>query len=190
MKRIVLFASGSGSNVENIYNYFKTNKNVSIEAVLTNKKNALVLDRCHRLGLASICFNKVAFSETEVILKLLKSIDPDLIILAGFLWKVPENIIKAFPQKIINIHPALLPDYGGKGMYGNKVHEAVKKNKEEKTGISIHFVNEYYDKGALIKQIKTPISTEASIEEIANAVHLLEYEHYPKAIEELLFKGQ
>ena len=185
-KRIVLFASGSGSNVENIVRYFQTKPNVTIASVLTNKRDAKVIDRCNRLNICSLCFNKIAFHETDCILDLLKSINPDLIVLAGFLWKIPGNIIKAFPDRIINIHPALLPKYGGKGMYGDRVHKAVKENDETESGITIHYVNEYYDEGTIIHQAKTKISADDNAEDIAAKVHALEYEHFPKVIEQLL----
>ena len=183
MKRIVLFASGSGSNVENISQYFQDNAEVTIAAVLTNKSNAKVLERCNKLKISALYFNKTAFYETDCILDFLKTCNPDLIILAGFLWKIPDNMIKTFPNKIVNIHPALLPKYGGKGMH---VHNAIKQNKEKETGITIHFVNENYDEGAIIKQIKTKITPEDSAEDIANKVHQLEYEYFPKVIDTLL----
>ncbi|MBT8307522.1 MAG: phosphoribosylglycinamide formyltransferase [Maribacter sp.] len=185
-KRIVLFASGSGSNVENIVQYFQTKPNVTIASVLTNKRDAKVIDRCNRLNISSLWFNKIAFQETDCILDLLKGINPDLIVLAGFLWKIPEKIIKAFPNRIINIHPALLPKYGGKGMYGNRVHKAVKENHESESGITIHYVNENYDEGAIIHQAKTKISADDNADDIAAKVHALEYEHFPKVIEQLL----
>tara|TARA_R110002050_G_scaffold16719_1_gene50536 strand:- start:196843 stop:197409 length:567 start_codon:yes stop_codon:yes gene_type:complete len=186
MKRIVLFASGSGSNVENISQYFQDNAEVTIAAVLTNKSNAKVLERCNKLKISALYFNKTAFYETDCILDFLKTCNPDLIILAGFLWKIPDNMIKTFPNKIVNIHPALLPKYGGKGMYGMHVHNAIKQNKEKETGITIHFVNENYDEGGIIKQIKTKITPEDSVEDIAKKVHQLEYEYFPKVIDALL----
>jgi len=189
VKRIILLASGSGSNVENIYNYFKENETVAISCVLTNKRNAGVLDRCLRLGLPAIQFNKVSFKETNTVLHFLESQQPDLIVLAGFLLKIPENIITAFPNKIINIHPALLPKYGGKGMYGNHVHEAVKANNEKESGITIHYVNENYDEGAIVQQAKTAILKTDTVEQIAEKIHALEYEYFPKVIEKLLFKN-
>ncbi len=188
MKRIVLFASGSGSNVENIFNHLKNDKTIHIDLVLTNKRTAPVLERCQRLKIPAISFNKFAFSESETILELLKTLNPDLIVLAGFLWKIPANFVHTFPNRIINIHPALLPKYGGKGMYGMKVHEAVVENREKKTGISIHFVNEHYDEGSIIKQVETPIAPDATAEDIAKAVHQLEYEHFPIVIQDLLSK--
>lgn len=185
-KQIILFASGSGSNVENIIHYFQDKPNVTIAMVLTNKSNAKVLERCNRLHISALYFNKTAFKETDCVLDILKGANPDLIVLAGFLWKVPENIIKAFPNKIINIHPALLPKYGGKGMYGDRVHKAVKENGDDESGITIHYVNEHYDDGAIIHQEKTKIFSKDKAEDIAAKVHALEYEYFPKIIEQLL----
>ncbi|WP_299434309.1 phosphoribosylglycinamide formyltransferase [uncultured Maribacter sp.] len=189
MKNIVLFASGSGSNVENIVQYFQNNVNVTIACVLTNKRDAKVIDRCNRLKINCLYFNKNAFTKTDCVLKIIESHKPDLIVLAGFLWKIPSNLITNFPNKIVNIHPALLPKYGGKGMYGNNVHAAVKENNEPETGITIHFVNENYDEGAIIHQEKALLSPSDSIEEIASKVHKLEYEFFPKVIEKLLLEA-
>ena len=186
LKQIVLLASGSGSNVENIAGYFQSDPNITIAAVLTNKRDAKVLDRCNRLKINALYFNKQAFIESDCVLNILKSLTPDLIVLAGFLLKIPENLIKAFPNQIINIHPALLPKYGGKGMYGMHVHNAVKKNKDAETGITVHYVNENYDEGAIIHQAKIPVLPSDSAETIAEKVHLLEYEHFPKVIAKLL----
>ena len=187
-KKIILFASGSGSNVENIANYFKLRKDVTICCVLTNKSDAKVIERCNRLGINALFFNRQAFSKSNFILDMLRSLEPDLIVLAGFLWKIPEAITNAFPNKIINIHPALLPKYGGKGMYGMNVHNAVKEAKETETGITIHYVNAHYDEGAIIQQVKTVVNPKDSPEDIASKVHLLEYEFFPKVIDELLSK--
>lgn len=189
MKRIVLFASGSGTNVENIIQYFSENKQVEIVAVLTNRKDAKVLDRCARLKISALYFNRRAFMETDLISDFLNNLNLDLIVLAGFLWRIPKRLIDYFPDRIINIHPALLPKYGGKGMYGMRVHEAVKENSEPETGITIHYVNEHYDEGAIIMQVKTFVDAADTPEIIAQKVHELEYEHYPRVIEELLFKG-
>ena len=186
MKKIVLFASGSGSNVENIVQYFQDKPNVTIASVLTNKRDAKVLDRCNKLNISSLCFNKIAFQQTDCILDILICADPDLVVLAGFLWKIPEKIIRAFPNKIINIHPALLPKYGGKGMYGSNVHKAVKENDDTESGITIHYVNKNYDEGAIIHQVKTKILPDDNIDDIASKVHALEYEYFPKIIEQLL----
>lgn len=187
-KKIILFASGSGSNVENIANYFKLRKDVTICCVLTNKSDAKVIDRCNRLGINALFFNRQAFSKSNFILDMLRSLEPDLIVLAGFLWKIPEAITNTFPNKIINIHPALLPKYGGKGMYGMHVHNAVKEAKETETGITIHYVNAHYDEGTTIQQVKTVVNPKDSPEDIASKVHLLEYEFFPKVIDELLSK--
>ena len=184
-KKIVLFASGSGSNVENIARYFQDSPEISISAVLTNKKDAKVLERCDRLAINGLYFNRKAFY-SGCVLDILETISPDLIVLAGFLWKIPENIIRAFPNKIINIHPALLPNYGGKGMYGNKVHQAVKANGDTETGITIHYVNENYDEGAIIHQVKTAVVPEDDVEQIVKKIHALEYEHFPRVIAKLL----
>lgn len=186
MKNIVLFASGSGSNVENIVRYFQDRPDVSIACVLTNKRDAQVLDRCNKLKISGLYFNRNAFFKTDCILHILQTFNPDLIVLAGFLLKIPENLLLNFPNKIINIHPSLLPKYGGKGMYGSKVHQAVKENNDIETGITIHYVNENYDEGAIIHQAKTVISPLDSVEVIAEKVHILEYEHFPKVIENLL----
>jgi len=186
MKRIVIFASGSGTNAENIIQYFNKQENVSVALIVSNKKNAKVLERANNHNIPCFYFNKALFQETNYINNLLKTVNPDLIVLAGFLWKFPENIIKDFPNKIINIHPALLPKYGGKGMYGQHVHEAVVKNKEKESGITIHYVNEHYDEGAIIFQAQTTIVASDTPESVAKKIHALEYEHFPLVIEQLL----
>jgi len=188
MKRIIVLASGSGSNAENIISFFKKKDSIKICAVLTNKKTAAVLERCERLETPAFYFNKTAFSDSDAVIRLLKALNPDLIVLAGFLWKIPASLIKAFPNNIINIHPALLPKYGGKGMYGAKVHQAVKDNSESETGVTIHYVNENYDEGAIIFQAKTTVTPSDDANSIAKKVHQLEYEHFPKVIEKLLLK--
>ena len=185
-KRIVLFASGSGSNVENIVRYFRDRPDITIAMVLTNKSDAKVLERCNNLNISALYFNRTAFSKSDGVLDILKGLKPDLIVLAGFLLKIPKNLIDYFPNKIINIHPALLPKYGGKGMYGKHVHRAVKKQGEKETGITIHYVNKNYDEGAIIYQAKTALSEEDTVETIAQKVHALEYEHFPRVIERLL----
>ena len=186
MKRVVIFASGSGSNAENLIKFFHNSDNASVVQVLTNNPHAKVLDRCKKLKVSALSFNKIAFTQTEDVLNILKASQPDLIILAGFLWKFPENILKAFPNKVINIHPALLPKYGGKGMYGMHVHEAVVNNKETETGITIHYVNENYDEGAIIFQAKCDVLTTDTAEDVASKIHELEMEHFPKVVDDLL----
>ena len=187
MKHIVIFASGSGTNAENIIKFFHNRENASVILVLTNNRHAKVLDRCKKLNTNALNFNRIAFSKSKDVLNILKSLKPDLIVLAGFLWKIPEFIITEFPNKIINIHPALLPKYGGKGMYGMHVHEAVVNNKEKESGITIHYVNENYDEGTTIFQAKCPVEPSDTSEDVAKKIHLLEMEHFPKVIEHLLF---
>lgn len=186
MKNIVIFASGSGTNAENIVRYFKDNKNINVALILSNKKNAGVLDRADQHHINALYFNRTALYRSAVILDLLKTIKPDLIVLAGFLWKFPQNILEAFPDKVINIHPALLPKYGGKGMYGMHVHKTIVENGEKESGITIHYVNENYDEGAVIFQATTAISPSDAPEDVARKVHELEYEHFPKVIGKLL----
>lgn len=188
MKRIIIFASGSGSNAENIIKHFETTKTAVVSKVLSNNAKAKIFDRCKRLNISCLHFNRDQFSKTDEILDLLKQ-EADYIILAGFLWKVPSKITDAFPNKIINIHPALLPKYGGKGMYGMHVHKAIKENKEDETGITIHFVNEKYDDGATIFQAKTSISSDDTSEKIAEKVHELEYKHFPEVIEKVILEN-
>ena len=185
MKRIVIFASGSGTNAENIIRIFNQNKTAKVTQVLCNNEHAKVIDRCKLLKISCLCFNKNDFLKKDTILNLLKE-TADYIVLAGFLWKIPENIVAAFPNKIINIHPALLPKYGGKGMYGINIHRAVKENKETETGITIHYVNENYDEGAIIFQAKTTLLEEDTPEIIAEKIHILEQRFFPKIIEDVI----
>jgi phosphoribosylglycinamide formyltransferase-1 len=186
MTRIAIFASGSGSNAENIANYFSSNEKVEVNLILTNNSGAFVLERAKKLGIKTIIFEKQQFSKTDEILQVLAKNDINLIVLAGFLLKIPENLIKAFPNKIINIHPALLPKFGGKGMYGDKVHQAVIEAGELESGISIHYVNEHYDEGEIIFQAKCEVAVTDTYEDVATKVHDLEYEHFPKVIESLI----
>ncbi|TXE08271.1 phosphoribosylglycinamide formyltransferase [Gelidibacter salicanalis] len=188
MKRIVIFASGSGTNAENLIKYFHNRETGSVIQVLTNNPYAKVLDRCKALKVSALSFNRIAFNLTDDVLNILKASQPDLIVLAGFLWKFPDFILHAFPDKVINIHPALLPKYGGKGMYGSFVHEAVVTNKETETGITIHYVNEHYDEGAIIFQEKCEVSPTDTAETVAAKIHDLEMEHFPKVVEKLLLK--
>jgi len=183
--KIALFASGSGSNVENIFNYFKENSNIEICCILCNKENAYVIERAKRLEIDYLVFNRPDFYESDLVLSYLEQKNTDLIVLAGFLWLIPSNLIKKFPEKIINIHPALLPKYGGKGMYGDNVHKAVYENKEPETGISIHYVNEKYDDGNIIFQDTVKIDSNDTPDSIANKVHKLEYKFYPTIIEKI-----
>jgi len=185
MKKIVIFASGSGTNAENIIKYFADSKNVKISFVFSNKSDAKVLEKAKNLKIATDFFSKTDLNEGKVLQKL-NLIQPDLIVLAGFLLKLPKNIIETYPNKIINIHPALLPKYGGKGMYGMNIHKTVVENKEKETGISIHFVNEHYDEGAIIFQQKVKLSDGETPEDVAAKIHELEQQFFPKVIEKLL----
>jgi phosphoribosylglycinamide formyltransferase-1 len=186
MKRIVIFASGSGTNAENLIKFFHNSDNASVIQVLSNNPHAKVLDRAKKLNVSALSFNRIALSKTDDVLNILKASKPDLIVLAGFLWKFPEFILNAFPNKVINIHPALLPKYGGKGMYGMHVHEAVVANNETETGITIHYVNENYDEGTIIFQAKCDVDKHDSAKAVAAKIHQLEMEHFPKVVEKLL----
>ena len=188
MKRIILFASGSGSNVQRIAEYFSENSSVHISMVFCNKSDAYVLERAKKLNIETFVFNKPDFYENTTVLRKIELLNPDLIVLAGFLWLIPIDIIKAFPNKIINIHPALLPKYGGKGMYGMNVHKAVKENNEIESGITIHYVNEKYDQGNVIFQKKFQIHSDDTPETIAEKIHLLEYQNFPIVIEKLIME--
>lgn len=183
--RIALLASGSGSNAENIVKYFSTNKKFTFPIIISNKKDAYVHERAISLKIPSITFSREDFSKGEPILSLLKEHEIDCIVLAGFLLKVPEVLINAFPDKIINIHPALLPKYGGKGMYGHHVHDAVAASGDTVSGITIHYVNAHYDEGSIVFQAKCPVLPTDTADMIAEKVHALEYEHFPKVIGEI-----
>ncbi|MFT6959950.1 MAG: phosphoribosylglycinamide formyltransferase-1 [Polaribacter sp.] len=185
MRRIVIFASGSGSNAESIIKFFNHTKTATVTQVLCNNAHAKVFERCNNLNTKCSYFNKNDFQTADTILNILKK-EADFIILAGFLWRIPQKIVEVFPNKIINIHPALLPKYGGKGMYGMHVHQAVKENNETETGITIHYVNANYDEGAIIYQAKTAVNTQDTPETIAEKIHLLEQRYFPKIIEEVI----
>jgi phosphoribosylglycinamide formyltransferase-1 len=183
MKKILIFASGSGSNAEEIIKFFKKNKNAEVVAVFSNKKEAKVLERAKKYRIDTLTFSKTELNDGFVLEKIEKW-QPDLIVLAGFLLKFPENILKKYPN-VINIHPALLPKYGGKGMYGSHVHEAVLENKETETGITIHYVNENYDEGEYVFQKAVNIEDCKTADEIAAKVHQLEHHYFPEVINEL-----
>ncbi|ESU29857.1 phosphoribosylglycinamide formyltransferase [Flavobacterium limnosediminis JC2902] len=185
MKKIVIFASGSGSNAENIIAHFKNSGAAEVVAVLTNNPNAKVIERAENHNVPAVVFNKAELNDGTV-LKKVKDLQPDLIVLAGFLLMFPKDIIAGYPDKVINIHPALLPKYGGKGMYGMHVHQAVLDNKDKETGITIHYVNEKYDEGAIIFQTSVNIEDCSTPEEIVTKVHELEHKHFPEVIEKLI----
>lgn len=186
MKKIAIFASGSGSNAQNIIEYFNESTTARVDIVLTNRKDAYVLERAKNLNVPSHVFNRVEFYQTNQIIDILANNKIDLIVLAGFLWLVPSNIIQQYPNRIINIHPALLPLYGGKGMFGQAVHQAAIANKELFSGITIHYVNEQYDSGDVILQVKCNIDTEDTADTLAEKVHVLEYKHFPETIEKII----
>lgn len=185
MKKIVVFASGSGTNAENIIKYFAESKIASVVSVFTNKADAKVIQRAENLQVPTLIFSKEELNDGNV-LQNIKNLNPDLIVLAGFLLKLPEDIVAAFSNKIVNIHPALLPKYGGKGMYGMHIHRAIVANKEQETGITIHYVNENYDEGNIIFQEKFNLSGSESAEEIAEKIHELEQKHFPEIIASVL----
>jgi phosphoribosylglycinamide formyltransferase-1 len=185
MKRIVIFASGSGTNADNISRFFQQSDVASVVHIVTNNKNAKVIERAKILKIKSLIFSKKELLEEGEFLKFLKK-EADIIVLAGFLWKIPQHIVSAFPNKIINIHPALLPKFGGKGMYGMNIHKSVIESKETETGITIHYVNEKYDDGAIIFQAKTSVLPSETAEDVAKKIHQLEYEHFPRVIEAII----
>jgi phosphoribosylglycinamide formyltransferase-1 len=186
MTKIAIFASGSGTNAQRIAEYFKNSPHVTINIILTNRKDAYVIERAKNLGIPAKIFSREDFYKTGDVFQELKRRNIDFIILAGFLWLVPSEIIKAYRGKIINIHPALLPNDGGKGMYGSFVHEAVVANKEKFSGITIHYVNENYDEGDVVFQAKCEVTLQDTPESLAEKIHALEYEHFPKVIEQVL----
>lgn len=188
MTKLAIFASGSGSNAENIALFFRDNPEVEVSIIISNKKDAFVHQRANKLNIPSYTYNKKEFDDSTEIISLLEENNIDFIILAGFLLKVSEKLISCFPNRIINIHPALLPKYGGKGMYGDFVHKAVVEAKEQESGITIHYVNENYDEGAIIFQAKCSVDSNDTFEDVANKVHKLEYEHFPNIIAKILKK--
>jgi len=183
VKRIVLFASGSGTNAENIISYFANNKQIKIDSLWSNKPNAYALNRAKKMGIDTFVFTRRELNETGEVVQKLKERKIDLIVLAGFLWLIPENLVNSFD--IINIHPALLPKYGGKGMFGMNVHRAVVENCEAESGITIHLVNPVYDDGEILFQAKCRIFPDDTPEDVAQKVHKLEYNHFPMVIEKL-----
>lgn len=185
-KKIALFASGNGTNAENIIRYFQKSETIEVVVVLSNKKDAGVLERAGKLNIPCRYFSKEDLYENDAVLNLLVELKIDLIVLAGFLKLIPVKIIVHFPDKIINIHPALLPKFGGKDFYGNKVHEAVRDSGEKETGITIHYVNARFDEGEIIFQKKIAVDENDTTDTIAQKVHQLEYRYFPEVIEKLL----
>ena len=187
-KKIAVFASGSGTNAEKIFQFFQNHEQAEVSLLCCNKKNAYVLERAEKFNIPTLVFNRNTFYDTEEVTDRLKAEGIDLVVLAGFMWLVPQNMVTSFPNQIINIHPALLPKYGGKGMYGMHVHEAVKAAGEQESGITIHYVNEHYDEGAHVAQFACHLEPADSPSDIAAKVQKLEHENYPKVIENLVLK--
>ncbi|MEI8111984.1 MAG: phosphoribosylglycinamide formyltransferase [Bacteroidia bacterium] len=188
MKRIAIFASGSGTNAEKIIDYFSSSKEVVVDSVWSNDENAYVLIRAEKLGIETITFDSDEFYRSNDILDRLYDHRIDMIVLAGFLWLVPRNLTELFT--VVNIHPALLPKYGGKGMYGMNVHKAVLASKDKESGITIHQVNQDYDKGKVIFQATCPILPKDTPETLAARIHELEHQNYPRVIEEVLLNDE
>jgi len=185
-KRIAIFASGSGSNAQKILEYFKDNKIAEVSIILSNNPDAYVLQRADNFETPTHVFDREDFYNTDSVVDLLKNLQIDFVVLAGFLWLIPSNLLNAFPSKIINIHPALLPAYGGKGMYGDRVHKAVLDAQEEESGITIHYVNENFDEGKIIHQSKFKIERGDTVELIRFKGQQLEHQFYPKIIENII----
>jgi phosphoribosylglycinamide formyltransferase-1 len=188
MKNIAILASGSGTNAENIIKYFSNKKSARVTLVLSNRREAYVLKRAAEHNVKSLFFERIEFYADGSVLDRLRSEKIDFLVLAGFLWLVPETILNEYEGRIINIHPALLPEYGGKGMYGERVHRAVIANRDKESGITIHYVNRHYDEGDIIFQAKCRVEPSDTPDTLASKVHLLEYEFYPKIIEDLIMK--
>lgn len=186
MKRIAIFASGNGSNAEHLAEYFAKGNLARVEAIYCNNPKAYVIQRAARLNIPLMLIDREMFYASEIVLRDLQARKIDLIVLAGFLWLIPGNITRTWRNRIVNIHPALLPSYGGKGMYGMLVHEAVIDAGDTESGITIHLVDELYDKGEILLQVKCPVLPDDTPENLAERIHQLEYEHFPKAIEKML----
>jgi len=185
-KKLAIFASGSGSNAENICNYFANSSDIEVVLMCTNKRDAYIVKRAEKLNIPVVFISKSELNNFDDLHKKLQSVKVDIIILAGFLLKLPAIMIEYYPNRILNIHPSLLPKYGGKGMYGNKVHKAVLENKETESGISIHFVNQNYDEGEIILQEKCVISEDETLETLTEKIHQLEHNYFPIAIQKTL----
>jgi phosphoribosylglycinamide formyltransferase-1 len=186
MKNIAIFASGNGSNAETIIRYFESRSDVSVRLVLSNNKNAKVLQRAANINVETFSFSREDFYNSHIISEILNQHNISLIVLAGFLWLIPDYLLKAFPNRIINIHPALLPKYGGKGMYGMHVHQSVIDNGELMSGITIHFVNDVYDEGKIIYQATCPVEPDETPETLAQKIHVLEHKFFPETIDSVL----
>lgn len=186
MQRIAIFASGAGTNAARIIEHFKGHPSIEVSLLLSNRKEAPVLQKASDANVETVTFNRSEFYDSDVVLERLVEAQIDLIVLAGFIWLVPENVVRQYSDRIINVHPALLPKFGGTGMYGMNVHRAVKEAGETETGITIHLVNEEYDKGRILKQAKCTIEEKDTPETIAAKIHVLEYANFPREIEQYI----
>jgi len=186
MKNIAIFASGSGTNAQKLMEYFSTSKTAKVKLLLSNKPDAFVLERARNFSIPSLIFDRDDFYRSDKILRVLYENDIHFIVLAGFLWLVPAGITGPYRNRIVNIHPALLPAYGGPGMYGKRVHRAVIENREKESGISIHYVNEKYDEGDIIFQARCEVKKDDSPESLAERIHELEHRYYPEVVEKLV----
>jgi phosphoribosylglycinamide formyltransferase-1 len=187
--KLAIFASGSGSNAEEIFKYFTNHHAIEVVALFSNNPHAYALQRAKNYNVDTFTFDRVGYRENTNLLQTLQSKNVTHIVLAGFLWLIPTYLIEAYPERIVNIHPALLPKYGGKGMYGMHVHEAVKAAGEKESGITIHLVNEVYDDGEILAQEKVALDTTDTPETIAQKIHALEHAHFPKVIESWVLRG-
>ena len=187
--RIAIFTSGNGSNAEEIFKYFKNHPTIEVAVLLSNNPNAYALERARKANIPSRVFTKQQFQESKEVLNWLGEFKVTHVVLAGFLWLIPPSLVGSFPRKVINIHPSLLPKFGGKGMYGMKVHEAVKVSREKETGITIHEVDTQYDEGKVIFQTRCAVSDLDTAQQIASKVHTLEYANYPRVIEQWIEIG-
>lgn len=190
MIKVAIFASGSGTNAENILNVLQENQTVKISSLYCNKRDAFVFERIKPFGIAAHYFSNREFKEGNTIVSSLKNEGIDYVVLAGFLLKIPESVLEYYSDKIINIHPSLLPKYGGKGMYGSYVHQAVLDNKEVESGITIHLVNEEYDKGEILQQATCKVENDDTVDSLAKRIHKLEYEYFPKVILDYITKKE
>ncbi|MGI6574044.1 MAG: phosphoribosylglycinamide formyltransferase [Fermentimonas sp.] len=189
MINLAIFASGNGSNAENIIRFFSKSEWIRVALILSNKEDAFVHTRARALGVPSRSFRKAEFDEGRPVLDSLQAYSVDFVVLAGFLLKVSQPILEAYPDRILNIHPALLPKHGGKGMYGDRVHQAVVDAGDTESGITVHYVNEHYDEGTILFQARCRVLPTDSVNDVARKVHELEYLHFPKVIEEAVFKA-
>ena len=188
MKNLAIFVSGSGTNCENIIRYFADHADIRVSLVVSNRADAFALVRAERLNVPTAIVPKADFQDEEKVLRLLKNYDIDFIVLAGFLLKIPPYLIDAYPRRMLNLHPALLPKFGGKGMYGHHVHEAVWQARETETGITVHWVTADYDRGPIIAQFRTAVAPTDTPDDIANRIHELEQQHFPQVIEQAVLR--